>query len=93
MFTVNRSALHWGAKRNHKAVVQYLLSHGADIEAVDNDGKKANQLTTDAEVHSLLGGKSIILAMMLGRSRFIDTMYVLCVLCSISFRSSLYCLK
>ena len=51
-----RSALHWGAKRNHQTVVQYLLTQGADRKAVDNDGKTAAELTTSAEIHSLLGG-------------------------------------
>ena len=51
-----RSALHWGAKRNHQTVVQYLLTQGADRKAVDKDGKTAAELTTSAEIHSLLGG-------------------------------------
>lgn len=51
-----RSALHWGAKRNHQAVVQYLLLHGANPNAVDKDGKTAAQLTTNSDIHSLLGG-------------------------------------
>ena len=51
-----RSALHWGAKRNHQTVVQYLLTLGADRNAVDKDGKTAAELTTSAEIHSLLGG-------------------------------------
>ncbi|XP_076443185.1 ankyrin repeat domain-containing protein 40-like [Babylonia areolata] len=50
-----RTALHWGAKRNHQTVVQYLLSHGADTEALDNEGKKAGQLATNSDIHSLLG--------------------------------------
>ncbi|KAK7113598.1 ankyrin repeat domain-containing protein 40-like [Littorina saxatilis] len=51
-----RSALHWAAKRNHQTVVEYLLTHGADRQAVDKDGKTAEQLTSSAEVNSLLGG-------------------------------------
>lgn len=51
-----RTALHWGAKRNHNAVVQYLLGQGADGSAVDNDGKTPLQLTTSCEIHTLLGG-------------------------------------
>lgn len=52
-----RTALHWGAKRNHQTVVQYLLSHGAVTDVVDKDGKTAGQLTTNPEVHSVLGGQ------------------------------------
>ncbi|KAL8581058.1 hypothetical protein ACOMHN_012709 [Nucella lapillus] len=52
-----RTALHWGAKRNHPTVVQYLLSHGAVKDTTDNEGKTPGHLTTGTEVHSLLGGQ------------------------------------
>ncbi|KAK7492792.1 hypothetical protein BaRGS_00015930 [Batillaria attramentaria] len=55
-----RTALHWGAKRNHIAVVQYLLDKGADGSAVDNEGKTAVQLTSNSKIHALLGGSGDI---------------------------------
>ncbi|XP_025096776.1 ankyrin repeat domain-containing protein 40-like isoform X2 [Pomacea canaliculata] len=51
-----RTALHWGAKRGHLAVVQYLLANGADPRITDNEGKFPAELTANPDVHLLLGG-------------------------------------
>jgi ankyrin repeat protein len=34
----NRTALHWAVENKHKAMVELLISHGADLEATDGTG-------------------------------------------------------
>lgn len=50
------SALHWAAKRNHKAVIEFLLNKGADKNLTTAKGEKPVDLTTSEEVYNLLGG-------------------------------------
>ncbi|XP_041829020.1 ankyrin repeat domain-containing protein 40 [Melanotaenia boesemani] len=49
------TCLHWACKRNHKHVVSYLLSCGADKEILTAKDELASQLTSKAEIKRLLG--------------------------------------
>uniref|UniRef100_A0A0B6ZH85 Uncharacterized protein n=1 Tax=Arion vulgaris TaxID=1028688 RepID=A0A0B6ZH85_9EUPU len=49
------TALHWACKRNHIAVVKYLLERGADKNSKNNDGHVPAQLTSNEEIHQILG--------------------------------------
>ncbi|XP_041363372.1 ankyrin repeat domain-containing protein 40-like [Gigantopelta aegis] len=49
------TALHWGAKRNHAAVVSYLTEHGADKTVLNKDGCQASQLTSNKDILKILG--------------------------------------
>ncbi|KAJ7989692.1 hypothetical protein DPEC_G00307170 [Dallia pectoralis] len=49
------TCLHWACKRNHKAVVSYLLSSGADQEILTAKDEQAVQLTSKPEIRRLLG--------------------------------------
>ena len=33
--TCNQTALHWAVKRGHNKIVEHLLKHGADVNAID----------------------------------------------------------
>lgn len=52
------TALHWATKRNHKTVVEFLLTQGADKEIETYKGEKAVDLTTNKDIITLLGGSS-----------------------------------
>lgn len=52
-----RTCLHWACKRNHKHIVSYLLSCGADKEILTAKDELASQLTSKPEIKRLLGGK------------------------------------
>lgn len=54
---VTRTCLHWACKRNHKHIVSYLLSCGADIDILTSKDELASQLTSKPEIKRLLGGK------------------------------------
>uniref|UniRef100_A0A3P9L0Z3 Ankyrin repeat domain 40 n=1 Tax=Oryzias latipes TaxID=8090 RepID=A0A3P9L0Z3_ORYLA len=49
------TCLHWACKRNHKHVVTYLLSCGADKEVLTAKDELASQLTSKPEIKRLLG--------------------------------------
>ncbi|TWW69859.1 Ankyrin repeat domain-containing protein 40 [Takifugu flavidus] len=49
------TCLHWACKRNHKHIVSYLLSCGADIEILTAKDELASQLTSKPEIKRLLG--------------------------------------
>lgn len=49
------TCLHWACKRNHKHVVSYLLSCGADKDILTAKDELASQLTSKAEIKRLLG--------------------------------------
>ncbi|KAF6734492.1 Ankyrin repeat domain-containing protein 40 [Oryzias melastigma] len=49
------TCLHWACKRNHKHVVSYLLSCGADKEVLTAKDELASQLTSKPEIKRLLG--------------------------------------
>ncbi|KAF7659208.1 hypothetical protein LDENG_00001510 [Lucifuga dentata] len=49
------TCLHWACKRNHKHVVSYLLSCGADKEILTAKDELASQLTSKPEIKRLLG--------------------------------------
>uniref|UniRef100_A0A3Q2UGW8 Ankyrin repeat domain 40 n=1 Tax=Fundulus heteroclitus TaxID=8078 RepID=A0A3Q2UGW8_FUNHE len=49
------TCLHWACKRNHKHVVSYLLSCGADKEILTAKEELASQLTSKPEIKRLLG--------------------------------------
>lgn len=57
---VTRTCLHWACKRNHKHIVSYLLSCGADIDILTSKDELASQLTSKPEIKRLLGGKTDI---------------------------------
>lgn len=50
------SALHWGCKRNHKSVVEFLLQKGANKDLLTAKGEKPVDLTTSEDIFNLLGG-------------------------------------
>lgn len=60
MFTVNRAALHWAAKRGHKDIVEVLLEHNADRNLVNEKGETPLSLATRPEVRIMLGGEPTI---------------------------------
>ncbi|KAK2893945.1 ankyrin repeat domain-containing protein 40 isoform X1 [Channa argus] len=49
------TCLHWACKRNHKHIVSYLLSCGADKEVLTAKDELASQLTSKPEIKQLLG--------------------------------------
>ncbi|XP_037333007.1 ankyrin repeat domain-containing protein 40 [Pungitius pungitius] len=49
------TCLHWACKRNHKHIVSYLLSYGADQEILTAKDELASQLTSKPEIKRLLG--------------------------------------
>ncbi|XP_056143789.1 ankyrin repeat domain-containing protein 40 [Lampris incognitus] len=49
------TCLHWACKRNHKHIVSYLLSSGADKEILTAKDELAAQLTSKPEIKRLLG--------------------------------------
>ncbi|XP_047213664.1 ankyrin repeat domain-containing protein 40-like [Girardinichthys multiradiatus] len=49
------TCLHWACKRNHKHIVSYLLSWGADKEILTAKEELASQLTSKPEIKRLLG--------------------------------------
>ena len=56
--TVNGwTALHWGAKRNHKPVVSHLLQSGADPTIRSFQNELAADVTQSEEIRGLLLGE------------------------------------
>lgn len=49
------TCLHWACKRNHKHIVSYLLSSGADKDILTSKDELASQLTSKPEIKRLLG--------------------------------------
>ncbi|XP_019744244.1 ankyrin repeat domain-containing protein 40 [Hippocampus comes] len=49
------TCLHWACKRNHKQIVSYLLSSGADKDILTAKDELASQLTSKPEIKRLLG--------------------------------------
>ncbi|XP_074744877.1 ankyrin repeat domain-containing protein 40 isoform X1 [Strix uralensis] len=49
------TCLHWACKRNHAAVVAYLLHAGADKEILTKKGERPAQLTSKREIRKMLG--------------------------------------
>ncbi|XP_005734585.1 ankyrin repeat domain-containing protein 40 [Pundamilia nyererei] len=49
------TCLHWACKRNHKHIVSYLLSCGADKDILTAKDELASQLTSKPEIKRLLG--------------------------------------
>ncbi|XP_061830092.1 ankyrin repeat domain-containing protein 40 [Nerophis lumbriciformis] len=49
------TCLHWACKRNHKLIVSYLLSSGADKDILTAKDEMAAQLTSKPEIKRLLG--------------------------------------
>ncbi|XP_077415338.1 ankyrin repeat domain-containing protein 40 [Vanacampus margaritifer] len=49
------TCLHWACKRNHKQIVSYLLSCGADKDILTAKDELASQLTSKPEIKRLLG--------------------------------------
>lgn len=49
------TCLHWACKRNHKHIVTYLLSCGADKDILTAKDELASQLTSKADIKRLLG--------------------------------------
>ncbi|XP_065708277.1 ankyrin repeat domain-containing protein 40 [Patagioenas fasciata] len=49
------TCLHWACKRNHAAVVAYLLRAGADKDILTAKGERAAQLTSRREIRKILG--------------------------------------
>ncbi|PKU36810.1 hypothetical protein llap_12884 [Limosa lapponica baueri] len=54
-FSMCRTCLHWACKRNHAAVVAYLLHAGADKEIRTKKGERPAQLTSKREIRKMLG--------------------------------------
>jgi ankyrin repeat protein len=52
---VFRTALHWAAKRNHSAVVHYLIESGADKTLKNDSGKTPVDLATERSTLLALG--------------------------------------
>ncbi|XP_007907386.1 ankyrin repeat domain-containing protein 40 [Callorhinchus milii] len=52
------TCLHWACKRNHRHLVSYLLSEGADKDILTKNGERAEQLTSKAEIRRMLGGEN-----------------------------------
>lgn len=57
-----RTALHWAAKRNQKPIIEILLQHGADKNIQTNDGKLAEDLSSNDEIAKLFGKEGEIVA-------------------------------
>uniref|UniRef100_A0A8C5TTX6 Ankyrin repeat domain-containing protein 40 n=1 Tax=Malurus cyaneus samueli TaxID=2593467 RepID=A0A8C5TTX6_9PASS len=55
MFSLCRTCLHWACKRNHAAVVAYLLHAGADKDILTKKGERPAQLTSKREIRKMLG--------------------------------------
>ncbi|CAL9694019.1 unnamed protein product [Knipowitschia caucasica] len=49
------TCLHWACKRNHKHIVTYLLSCGADMDILTAKDEMASQLTSKPDIKRLLG--------------------------------------
>ncbi|XP_063266310.1 ankyrin repeat domain-containing protein 40 [Prinia subflava] len=49
------TCLHWACKRNHAAVVAYLLHAGADKDILTKKGERPAQLTSKREIRKMLG--------------------------------------
>nr|XP_002198091.5 ankyrin repeat domain-containing protein 40 isoform X1 [Taeniopygia guttata] len=49
------TCLHWACKRNHVAVVAYLLHAGADKDILTKKGERPAQLTSKREIRKMLG--------------------------------------
>uniref|UniRef100_A0A3B4T677 Ankyrin repeat domain 40 n=1 Tax=Seriola dumerili TaxID=41447 RepID=A0A3B4T677_SERDU len=49
------TCLHWACKRNHKHIVSFLISYGADKEILTAKDELASQLTSKPEIKRLLG--------------------------------------
>ncbi|KAK6478340.1 ankyrin repeat domain-containing protein 40-like [Huso huso] len=49
------TCLHWACKRNHRQIVSYLLSAGADKDIFTSKGETAVQLTSKPDIRKLLG--------------------------------------
>ncbi|KAM4890026.1 ankyrin repeat domain-containing protein 40 isoform 2-T2 [Sylvia borin] len=49
------TCLHWACKRNHTAVVAYLLHAGADKNILTKKGERPAQLTSKREIRKMLG--------------------------------------
>ncbi|XP_071429857.1 ankyrin repeat domain-containing protein 40 isoform X2 [Pithys albifrons albifrons] len=49
------TCLHWACKRNHTAVVAYLLHAGADKDILTKKGERPAQLTSKREIRKMLG--------------------------------------
>ncbi|KAK7938635.1 hypothetical protein WMY93_001961 [Mugilogobius chulae] len=49
------TCLHWACKRNHKHIVSYLLSCGADKDILTAKDELASQLTSKPDIKRLLG--------------------------------------
>ncbi|KAI1883908.1 hypothetical protein AGOR_G00220930 [Albula goreensis] len=49
------TCLHWACKRNHRHVVAYLLSSGADKHILTSKDELAVQLTSKPDIRALLG--------------------------------------
>ncbi|KAM7035445.1 ankyrin repeat domain-containing protein 40 [Acridotheres tristis] len=49
------TCLHWACKRNHTAVVAYLLHAGADRDILTKKGERPAQLTSKREIRKMLG--------------------------------------
>lgn len=56
MFSMFRTCLHWACKRNHTAVVAYLLHAGADKDILTKKGESPAQLASKREIRKMLGG-------------------------------------
>uniref|UniRef100_A0A803W1D8 Ankyrin repeat domain 40 n=1 Tax=Ficedula albicollis TaxID=59894 RepID=A0A803W1D8_FICAL len=54
-FPTCRTCLHWACKRNHAAVVAYLLHAGADKDIQTKKGERPAQLTSKREIRKMLG--------------------------------------
>ena len=52
------TALHWGARRNHKSVVSYLLQSGADPNIRSFQNELAVDVTQCEEIRQLLLGEN-----------------------------------
>ena len=60
LFFLYRTALHWAAKRNHVAVVKYLLERGADKEIKNNNNEQPAQLSNMEEIRALMECKLVL---------------------------------
>lgn len=55
MITIIRTALHWACKRDHTAIIQFLLANGADANIKTFKGECASNVASSAEALNLLG--------------------------------------
>lgn len=46
---IHRTALHWACKRNHTAIIQFLIANGADINIKTFNGEIAASLVSSEE--------------------------------------------